>query len=114
MPPPAPDAEDDEDYASEEDHDFAPEADEAGSDSSDDSEPKSAAAGLAKAGPKRRGKRKRTEDEAEDVGFENSGDEAIITTGAKKRKRGRKDESVADEGDGLFVRTRAMRAADGG
>ena len=104
----------DEDYASSEDSDFAPDAvpahasEEESSDSASEAEdpvprkktkPKSA-------------KRKRGDgEEAEDAGFENSGDEAIIERGLKKRKRKGKDDE--DEGgEGGLIKTRSMRAAE--
>jgi hypothetical protein len=100
---------DDEQYASEEDSDFAPE-DAAGHDSdgadsdSDDKEPST--------------KRKQPTgvDDAEDTGFENSGDEAIIDKGRKRRKKDLakqkgtgNDEEGADE---VLIKTRSMRAAE--
>ena len=46
-------------------------------------------------------------EEAEDAGFENSGDEGIIKKGAKRRRKDSMDESG---GEGGFVKTRSMRA----
>ncbi|MCJ1326967.1 hypothetical protein MMC10_003633 [Thelotrema lepadinum] len=57
------------------------------------------------------------QDEAEDLGFENSGDEGIIKAGTKEaRRRKRKRKGSAGHGDdsggeGGFVQTRSMRAA---
>ncbi|KAF4632045.1 hypothetical protein G7Y89_g6086 [Cudoniella acicularis] len=108
---------DDEEYASEEDSDFAPDAvpakdDEESSDNEAEEEVKAAKPALS-------AKRKRgTDEEAEDAGFENSGDEAIIERGLKKqKKRGKKgkdkDGDLDDEGgEGGLVKTRSMRAAE--
>jgi hypothetical protein len=51
-------------------------------------------------------------EEAEDVGFENSGDEEIVERGLKRqRKKGRKGQEDEDEGgEGGFVKTRRMAA----
>ncbi|KAE8449080.1 hypothetical protein EG329_008463 [Mollisiaceae sp. DMI_Dod_QoI] len=114
----------DEEYLSEEDSDFAPDAiptqNEAESDS--ESEPEEAVVAT-----KPQKKRKRAEDEeAEDLGFENSGDEAIIGDGLKEKKRRRKgkkgkgkgkgkegeDEDEDEGGEGGFVKTRSMRAVE--
>lgn len=106
----------DEDYVSEEDSDFAPDQApvEESSGSDDDDE-------AADAEKQTRGKRRRQdgEDGAGDAGFENSGDEAIIEKGKKRRKRAkRKDDGAdadadADEGgEGGLIKTRRMRAAE--
>ncbi|KAK0621188.1 bucentaur or craniofacial development-domain-containing protein [Bombardia bombarda] len=129
MPPdPTLDIEDD-DYASSEDSDFAPDdvvdeasaSEEEGGD--DDTDKKSVAAAPA-------GKRKRPVTEAgtggggddadDDVGFVNSGDEAIIEKGKKRRKKTKtKDGAKADNGDdegeggeGGLIKTRSMRAVE--
>ncbi|KAG4434237.1 hypothetical protein IFR05_010279 [Cadophora sp. M221] len=106
---------DDEEYASEEDSDFAPDtalAPDAES-SDEESEAEEPAAVAKQAQPK---KRKRGDDEeAEDAGFENSGDEAIMKEGSKsKRKKGKKSkEEVEDEGgEGGLIKTRSMRAQE--
>jgi hypothetical protein len=109
---------DDEEYASSEDSDFAPEvapvvASDASSDEESDvgespvKEPKKTKTNPAK--------RKRGEDaEAEDAGFENSGDEAIIEKGLKRQRR-KKGKDVQDDdegGEGGLVKTRSMRAQE--
>jgi hypothetical protein len=107
---------DDEDYASSEDSDFAPEtaADIETAAASEDSEPESDGAEQQQAKPKKPVKRKRAaqNEEAEDVGFENSGDEEIVGKGLKKqRRKRRKGEQDDDEGgEGGFVKTRRMAA----
>ncbi|KAK3357580.1 bucentaur or craniofacial development-domain-containing protein [Lasiosphaeria hispida] len=104
------DPEIEEDYASEEDSDFAPEdAPDNELLLSDDDEADSEK-------PPTPGKRKRsaTDKEAEDAGFENSGDEAIIEKGRKKRKKSKtKDVAEDDEGgEGGLIKTRSMRAVE--
>jgi hypothetical protein len=106
---------DEDDYASSEDSDFAPDLasvrnlknssdEESDEDEKETKEPKPEA-----------GKRKRGQyEEAEDAGFENSGDEAIIERGLK-RQRKKKGKSVVDEdegGEGGLVKTRSMRAQE--
>ncbi|KAL2128857.1 hypothetical protein VTI74DRAFT_8562 [Chaetomium olivicolor] len=97
-----------EDYASEEDSDFAPDdaPAEESSVSDDDEETDSQ--------KPESGKRKRDGDEADDAGFENSGDEAIIEKGRKRQKKAkRKDNEDEDEGgEGGLIKTRRMRAAE--
>ncbi|KAI9746696.1 MAG: hypothetical protein M1818_000410 [Claussenomyces sp. TS43310] len=109
VPPPLIDDSDDGEYASSEDSDFAP--DHAAIDVASDSEgTEDEVVPTAVAKPNNSAKRKRRDDgDAEDLGFENSGDEAIIAK-AKRRKGGRTDENDAG-GEGGFVRTRAMKAA---
>ena len=97
------------DYISSEDEDFDPNApitvaddcDSSASDDEDDFTPTTSNA------------QQRSRDrEAVDLGFENSGDEATIKKG---RKRKRKDGQIADEesgGEGGFVKTRSMRAVE--
>lgn len=106
--------EEDENYASEEDSDFAPDAlptvqgsDSEASESEDEADP-----GLKKNYTKPT-KRKRGNEEAEDLGFENSGDEAIIGKGLKRRRKNKKGDLGDDDegGEGGFVKTRAMKAA---
>jgi hypothetical protein len=101
-----PDPAHDEDYLSEEDSDFAPEdvAAEESSVSDDDEAPDAEKATQ----PKR--KRQDAEDAAEDAGFENSGDEAIIGKGKKRQKKHKKDKD--EGGEGGLVKTRRMRAAE--
>merc|ERR1711939_1007457 len=106
---------DDEEYASEEDSDFAPDAAPApdAESSDEESEAEEPAAIANKTQPK---KRKRGDDEeTEDLGFENSGDEAIMKEGSKaRRKKGKKNkEELEDEGgEGGLVKTRSMRAQE--
>ena len=108
----------DDEYASEEDSDFAPDdaaattAQGDGEDSSDDESDAETDKGKGK--EKSTTKRKRVGEEAEDAGFENSGDEAIIEKGLKRRKRKEK-KGIEDEdegGDGGLVKTRSMRAQE--
>ncbi|KAF3059263.1 SWR1-complex protein 5 [Daldinia childiae] len=99
----------DEEYASEEDSDFAPDAapldiDAEASESEDDE------VQLVAVPSKKRGADADTND-----GFENSGDEAIIQRGKKRRKKEkRKDGNVEDDegGEGGLIKTRSMRAAE--
>ncbi|RYP04711.1 hypothetical protein DL764_004261 [Monosporascus ibericus] len=98
----------DEDYASDEDSDFAPEVVPA-ADPSDasESEDESDQPGAT---------RKRNKRPADDDGFENSGDEAIIQKGKKRQKKARrKDGAVQDDeeaGEGGLIKTRSMRATE--
>ncbi|KAH6681598.1 bucentaur or craniofacial development-domain-containing protein [Halenospora varia] len=112
----------DEEYASEEDSDFAPDAvpanDDEAAESSDDEADDGEKVKAAKAAPSTKRKRGQ-DDEAEDAGFENSGDEAIIERGLKKakkkHKKDKKDEELGGEdegGEGGLVKTRSMRAAE--
>ncbi|KAK0623016.1 bucentaur or craniofacial development-domain-containing protein [Immersiella caudata] len=100
----------DKDYASEEDSDFAPEDAPANESSPSDDEEE---ADDGKAGTAKR-KRSVAEAEAEDAGFENSGDEAIIDKGKKRTKKSKSKEVAADEDgdDGPLIKTRSMRAAE--
>ncbi|KAM0127041.1 hypothetical protein ACHAO1_009730 [Botrytis cinerea] len=106
----------DEEYASSEDEDFAPDtapAQEESSESEAEDEDSTAVTNKAK---KETTKRKRGNDEeAEDAGFENSGDEAIIEKGLKKRKKKSKKGGKEEEdegGEGGLVKTRSMRAQE--
>lgn len=108
--------EDDENYASEEDSDFAPDRAPKGEDlASEASESEDEVETNTTKKSKKSKKRKRGDDEAEDVGYDNSGDEAIIGKGLKKSRKAKKgDIEKEDEGgEGGFVRTRAMMAAAG-
>lgn len=119
MAPPVIDDVEDENYASSEDDDFVPDdapaavasASESESEGEADAEPAAAKKGKP-AVKRKRGKQPAGED-AEDIGFENSGDEAIIGKGLKKqRRRRRRGEEEEDEGgEGGFVKTRRMAAA---
>jgi len=112
---------DESDYASSEDSDFAPDAapvdDAGGAESSDDEQD------VVEEAVKKPAKRKRgqaNQEDAEDAGFENSGDEAIIERGLKRQRKkgkGKKSDEVeveADDegGEGGLVKTRSMRAAE--
>ncbi|CAK7224398.1 swr complex subunit [Sporothrix bragantina] len=102
---------DDENYASSEDSDFAPDnAPDAASAADSDSEDE---ANDGEDAPKteqtQRAAAKKIDPEAEDVGYENSGDEAIIGKGKKRRRRDG-DSDGEDGGAGGFVKTRHQRA----
>jgi len=116
----------DEDYASSEDSDFAPDGQDqhAGQESgfeSDSEEDEGAAkensvptaTNITSNALKRKRPTKDSEPEAEDAGFENSGDEAIVQKGKKKRKKKDEDEGREDDGDenGGLIKTRSQRAA---
>ncbi|KAG6000521.1 hypothetical protein E4U21_005365 [Claviceps maximensis] len=109
--PPDPLEDDDEQYASSQDSDFAPDA--APEPVSDESDSEDTPAG----GPS---KRTRTNAVAEtrsdqDDGYDNSGDEAIIVKGKKRRKRAQEEGQLVDGeegGQGGLVKTRAQRAAE--
>ncbi|RDW78436.1 SWR1-complex protein 5 [Coleophoma crateriformis] len=108
---------DDDEYASSEDSDFAPEA--ALAEASQDSGSESEADDTTTANKTTvKTKRRHSPDkEADDAGFENSGDEAIIERGLKKqKKKGKKGkEDLEDEGgEGGLVKTRSMRAQEKG
>jgi hypothetical protein len=112
--PPDPLIIDDSDYASEEDSDFAPEAAApvgSGESSATESEAESGSEKHVKK-PRKRKRATANNEEAEDVGFENSGDEEIVERGLKRqRKKGRKGLEDEDEGgEGGFVKTRRMAA----
>ncbi|CAM1505306.1 Fc.00g109430.m01.CDS01 [Cosmosporella sp. VM-42] len=106
--PPDPLIDEDEQYASSEDSDFAPDAvgDQVSihSDSEDDGE---------KTSKKR--SRPTAKVDAEDAGYDNSGDEAIIEKGKKRRKRAKtKGAALEDDegGEGGLIKTRRQRAAE--
>ena len=102
--PPDPLIDEEGDYASSEDSDFAPDTavDQASehSESEDGDEPTI----------KKQGKPNSNEED----GYDNSGDEAIIEKGKKRRKRAKaKGEDVEDEGgEGGLVKTRRQRALE--
>jgi hypothetical protein len=110
-----------EDYASSEDSDFAPEdAPERESTPSEDEDEDEAAPADQPTTTTTTSKRKRKQvgdnDEAEDAGFENSGDEAIIGKGKKRLKRATRQNGLGNDDDeggecGL-IKTRAQRAAE--
>ncbi|OBU00971.1 swr complex subunit [Pseudogymnoascus verrucosus] len=113
----------DENYASSEDEDFVPDEAPAAVASASESESEAEGEGEGEAPTEaKKGKpatkRKRAKqpagEDAEDIGFENSGDEAIIGKGLKKQRRRRRrgEEEEEDEGgEGGFVKTRRMAAA---
>ncbi|KAH6702014.1 bucentaur or craniofacial development-domain-containing protein [Leptodontidium sp. MPI-SDFR-AT-0119] len=106
---------DDEDYASEEDSDFAPDAAPAPDAESSDEESEADEPAVVTKQPQPKKRKRGDDEEAEDVGFENSGDEAIMKEGSKsKRKKGKKSkEEVEDEGgEGGLIKTRSMRAQE--
>lgn len=107
MPPGPVLDEEDEQYASSQDSDFAPdEAPEPVSDQSDAED--------AEEGEKKR-KQSQPDGQAHDNGYDNSGDEAIIAKGKKRRKRAEEKGRPVDEdegGEGGLVKTRAQRAAE--
>jgi hypothetical protein len=110
MPPkPYPDQE--EEYASSEDSDFAPEeAAERDVTPSDDE----AADTPDQPAPTGKRKRQAGDTEAEDAGFENSGDEAIIGKGKKRLKRSKRKDALDDDegGEGGLIKTRSQRAQE--
>ncbi|KAF4953715.1 hypothetical protein FSARC_12321 [Fusarium sarcochroum] len=99
--------EDDEKYASSEDSDFAP--DDAPNQASDHSD-------LEDEGDKATNKRSHPLDneDAADAGYDNSGDEAIIKKGEKRRRKTKAKGAREDEegGEGGLVKTRRQRAAE--
>lgn len=106
--PPDPLTDDEEQYASADDSDFAPEdgpqAGSGDSDSEDDA-----------AGPAQDKQERAPDAGAEADGYNNSGDEAIIEKGKKKRKRAKGKDFNADEdegGEGGLIKTRRQRAAE--
>jgi hypothetical protein len=108
---------DDEEYgSSSEDSDFAPDTVPAeGSDESSDEESESVAGATVKKGKPRPTKRKRGQDgEAEDAGFENSGDEALIEKGLKKQRKKNREVDDDEGGEGGLIKTRSMRALEYG
>jgi hypothetical protein len=112
--PPDPLIIDDSDYASEEDSDFAPEvAAPVASDESSASESEAESGSEKLIKHKKRKRAARHNEDAEDVGFENSGDEEIVERGLKRQqKKGRKGREDEDEGgEGGFVKTRRMAAS---
>jgi hypothetical protein len=104
MPPTAL-VDDDEHYASSEDSDFAP--DDAPANASDQSESDDEAAlPDAKRAPAK-------SKDAADAGYDNSGDEAIIERGKKRKKKSAHDALDADGGgEGGLIKTRSQRAAE--
>lgn len=99
----------DEDYASAEDSDFAPEPAQE-RDSSPESDGEAHASKESQGGTSKR----QPDDAAEDAGFENSGDEAVIEKGRKRRRKttGRGGEEREDGGQGGLIKTRSQRAQE--
>ena len=102
-----------EDYVSQEDSDFVPDNAPAEESSvSDDDEP---AETEKQTQTQTKARREGAIDAAEDAGFENSGDEAIIERGKKRRKKAKRKDEAADEdegGEGGLIKTRSMRAVE--
>lgn len=102
-----------ESYDSADDLDFAPD-DQPAADVSDssDSETENASSAVVKAKSKKRKRTVAKDGEAEDLGFENSGDEGIIRKGLKRRSKRGKDMEDEEGGEGGLVKTRRMRALE--
>lgn len=99
----------DEHYASSEDSDFAPDAAPAAASDASDSEDE----GAAPEAKKQPAKSKAANTDG-DAGYDNSGDEAIIERGRKRRRRAQ-DKGVDEDdegGEGGLVKTRRQRAAE--
>lgn len=97
--------EEDDQYASSEDSDFAPDVVPAAASDSEDEADEPAS---------KRHPAKGNEDGADDAGYHNSGDEAIIEKGRKRRRRAQ-DKGVdeyEEGGEGGLVKTRRQRAAE--
>jgi len=115
---------DEDSYDENEDSDFAPDAipaqdEDAVTDSSESENdvptPATTSITKSKTKPKKRKRVGFQTDEAEDLGIENSGDEAIIKKGVKeKRKKGKGKDAPAEDsgGEGGVVKTRSMRAQE--
>ena len=115
MPPALSDTE--EEYSSADDSDFAPDEAPAGQSMPSDAESEDE---TAEATPATKKRKRQEGDDAEDLGFENSGDEAIISKGKKRQKKGSKGKAATagataedgeDGGNGSLIKTRSMRAA---
>ncbi|MCJ1402978.1 hypothetical protein MMC11_006200 [Xylographa trunciseda] len=107
-----PDAmEDEEAYVSSEDEDFDPSAVQADENVSSSSEEETADPAIIKLDKKQQIKHKRGKksEDVEDLGFENSGDEATIKKGSKRKRKGNPSDDDSG-GEGGFVKTRSMRA----
>ena len=113
MPPPNPAIDEEEDYASEEDSDFAlddaPANDSSPSDDDDDDDDETNTESKPVSADR---KRPAPDTEAEDAGFENSGDEAIIEKGKKRRKKDKTADVAPDADEGPLIKTRSMRAVE--
>ena len=101
------------DYVSSEDEDFDPTngANEAKEDLSSESDDEAIASTIkaCRVGSPKRGD---NNGHVEDLGFENSGDEATIRKGRKRRRKHGEGEEDESGGEGGFVKTRTMRAAE--
>ncbi|CEI39419.1 unnamed protein product [Fusarium venenatum] len=108
--PPDPLLDEDEQYASSEDSDFAP--DDAPNQVSDQSDVEDEKDEGDKASSKR--SRPAADEDTADAGYDNSGDEAIIKRGEKRRKKTQMKGVDEDEdgGEGGLVKTRRQRAAE--
>lgn len=108
-----PAGDEDEAYVSSEDEDFNPSAVIANQDvwSSSEDENIEDPAGLHDGDKQyqKTDKRGKKDKEAEDFGFENSGDEVTIKKGTKRKRKADIGEDDS-EGEGGFVKTRSMRA----
>ncbi|KAK4169348.1 bucentaur or craniofacial development-domain-containing protein [Cladorrhinum sp. PSN259] len=105
-----PELEPDDNYVSEEDSDFAPEDAPAEESSASGDEDEEAPGAKPAAGERKRPAGAKEEAVAEDAGFENSGDEAIIVKGKKRRKKTKEDDD--EGGEGGLIKTRSMRAVE--
>jgi hypothetical protein len=126
----APEFDDEEAYISSEDSDFAPDEGHGGahdaSEASDEDEADEA--GTRAGSDSNTAKRKRVSQagDPEDEGFENSGDEAIIEKGRKRRRKGKHqaghegrstgarqtEEEEDDDDEGIRIKTRSQRAVE--
>ena len=119
-PDPLPD--DHEDYASSEDSDFAPDG--GGGDDDDGMLSDSDSESSSQVIPQKRRYPNPSANQHDRAGFDNSGDEAIISKGRKKRKMGNKEGSNANQGgrdggdagcqkdNGPLIKTRSMKAIE--
>jgi len=101
----------DKDYVSSEDEDFNPEEAEAVEEEGSSVDELDGDAMDAELPKRRQGKKRKQREVAEDLGFENSGDEATIQKGARKKRRKEQHGGEDSGGEGGFVKTRSMRAA---
>ncbi|KAH7328438.1 bucentaur or craniofacial development-domain-containing protein [Stachybotrys elegans] len=102
------DDDDDEQYESSQDSDFAPDTAPAAASDQSESEAEDDE-------PKQKKRAPVGEPEAGDAGYDNSGDEAIIERGLKRRKKGKGNDAIADDdegGEGGLIKTRSQRAAE--
>ncbi|CAG9937705.1 unnamed protein product [Clonostachys rosea f. rosea IK726] len=118
---PEPIVDDDEQYDSSADSDFAPEnvqgADSEASGSEDNGDDGKAAKARKDGESPRKKQRVANDGDAEDAGYDNSGDEAIIKKGEKKRAKAKSKAKTSNEdddegGEGGLIKTRHQRAAE--